>query len=137
MISEDYVDTKMGYEDFSDKQLASSSARLDQLFLEYRDACEAPELSANFMPALWQKIEARQSAAWAFKKISGWFVAASAAASAVLALALFTMPASTSPVYADTYVDALAADHVTEFTLYTEPVHVDYVADYSAGGILE
>ena len=125
----------MQYEDFSD-----SNERLDHLFLEYRDACDAPEVSAGFMPALWQKIEARQSSSWVFKRISGWFVAASAAATAVLALALLSMPsmpAGSNSVYADTYVDALAADHIAEYTLYTEPVHVEKVADYSAGGILE
>jgi len=123
----------MQYEDIS-----SSNERLDRLFLEYRDACDAPELSANFMPALWQKIEARQSSSWIFKKVSGWFVAVSAAASAVLAIALLSTPAvSGGNSYANTYVDALAADHVAEYTLYTEPVHVDKVADYSAGRIIE
>jgi hypothetical protein len=125
----------MKYEDFSD-----SNERLDRLFLEYRDACEAPDLSPGFMPALWQKIEARQSSSWVFKKVSSWFVAASAAATAVLALLLLsmpTLPAGANGSYAATYVDALAADHLAEYTLYTEPVHVDKVADYSAGGIIE
>ena len=121
----------MQHENFS-----NSSERLDRLFLEYRDACDAPELSAGFMPALWQKIEARQSTSWVFKKISGWFVAASAAASAVLALALLSMPVGPTN-YAENYVEALAADHIAEYTLYTEPVHVDTVADYSAGRIVE
>ena len=122
----------MQYEDISD-----SNERLDRLFLEYRDACDAPELSANFMPALWQKIEARQSSSWVFKKVSGWFVAASAAASAVLAVALLSMPSMPAGAYAATYVDALAADHIAEYILYTEPVHVDNIADYSAGRIIE
>jgi hypothetical protein len=121
----------MQYEDFS-----NSNERLDRLFAEYRNACEAPELSAGFMPALWQKIEARQSTSWVFRKISGWFVAASAAATAVLALALLSMP-SIPGGSASTYVEALAADHIAEYTLYTEPVHAEKVADYSAGGILE
>jgi anti-sigma-K factor RskA len=121
----------MQYEDFS-----NSNERLDRLFAEYRQACEAPELSGGFMPALWQKIEARQSTSWVFKKISGWFVAASAAATAVLAVALLSVPGGNSN-YAATYVEALAADHIAEYTLYTEPVHAEKIADYSAGGILE
>jgi anti-sigma-K factor RskA len=125
----------MKYDDFSE-----NNERLDRLFQLYRDACDVPELSPTFMPELWQKIEARQSTSWVFKRVSGWFVAASAAASAVLAIALFAMPsvpASANNIYAETYVDALAADHITEYTLYTEPVHVDKVADYSAGGFVE
>lgn len=123
----------MQYEDFS-----NSNERLDRLFAEYRNACDAPELSAGFMPALWQKIEARQSTSWVFQKISGWFVAASAAATAALALALLSMPSIPGNAnYAATYVDALAADHLAEYILYTEPVHADKIADYSAGGILE
>ena len=124
----------MQYEDIS-----NIDERLDRLFLEYRDACDTPELSANFMPVLWQKIEARQSTSWIFRRVSGWFVAASAAASAVLAIALFTTAPSlsSSAPNAATYVDALAADHVAEYALYTEPVHVDDVADYSAGRIIE
>ena len=122
----------MQHENFSDNE------RLDQLFSAYRNACEVPELSSGFMPALWQKIEARQSASWVFSKISGWFVAASAAATAVLALALLSMPSIPGGNYATTtYVDALAADHIAEYTLYTEPVLAEKIADYSAGGILE
>lgn len=123
----------MKHEDFSE-----NNERLDQLFQQYREACDVPEVSPNFMPALWQKIEARQSSSWVFRKVSGWFVAASAAASAMLAIALLTTPSTPSTSnYASTYVDALAADHATEYTLYTEPVHVDKIADYSAGGIIE
>jgi anti-sigma-K factor RskA len=122
----------MQYEDFS-----NSEERLNQLFAEYRNACDVPKLSAGFMPALWQRIEARQSTSWVFTKISGWFVAASAAATAVLAVALLTMPALPTGTPVSTYVDALAADHLAEYTLYTEPVQVDKIADYSAGGIIE
>jgi anti-sigma-K factor RskA len=121
----------MQYEDFS-----NSNERLDRLFEAYRHACEAPELSAGFMPALWQKIEARQSTSWVFNRISGWFVAASAAAAAVLALALLSMPGGTGN-YAATYVDALAAEHTAEYINYIEPIRGVKVVDYSAGGILE
>ena len=31
--------------------------RLDGLLLAYRAACEPRQVSANFMPELWQKIE--------------------------------------------------------------------------------
>lgn len=122
----------MQHENFSDNE-----QRLDHLFAEYRDACVVPEPSAGFMPVLWQKIEARQSSSWFFRQVSGWLVAASAAATAVLALALLLNPVQGNPIYAETYVDALAADHASEYSLYTEPVHAERVTDFSAGGILE
>ncbi len=37
-----------------------NETKLDALLAEYRDAIPAPEVSKNFMPELWQKIEARR-----------------------------------------------------------------------------
>ena len=34
--------------------------RLDALWAEYRDGTPDPEAGPNFMPQLWQKIEARR-----------------------------------------------------------------------------
>ena len=36
--------------------------KLDALFTEYRAACPDPEPGADFMPALWRRIEARRTA---------------------------------------------------------------------------
>ncbi len=35
-------------------------SELDALFAEYRSACPDPDGGVNFMPGLWQKIEARR-----------------------------------------------------------------------------
>ena len=35
-------------------------SKLDALFAEYRSACPDPEPSADFMPAMWKRIEARR-----------------------------------------------------------------------------
>ena len=44
---------RMNYED--------NEAKLDALFAEYRGAVQEPEPSRDFMPGLWQKIEARRN----------------------------------------------------------------------------
>jgi len=36
--------------------------KLDALFAEYRMACPDPEPSADFMPGMWKRIEARRVA---------------------------------------------------------------------------
>src|SRR5271166_2375434 len=35
--------------------------KLDALFAEYRSACPDPDADVNFLPNLWQKIEARRN----------------------------------------------------------------------------
>ena len=58
--------------------------QLDRLFTKYREACGAPDASANFMPSLWTKIEARQSKGLFFERIARTFVASTMAACGLL-----------------------------------------------------
>ena len=44
--------------------------KLDALFRAYRDACPAPEASANFMPNLWRRIESRQRFTFSFRRMA-------------------------------------------------------------------
>ena len=44
-----------------DPMRGNSEEQIDALFRAYRDACPTPEPGPNFMPDLWQKIEARQT----------------------------------------------------------------------------
>ena len=57
--------------------------KLDVLFQAYRDACVAPEASANFMPNLWAKIESRQSFALSFQRMAKALTTAAVALSSV------------------------------------------------------
>jgi len=82
--------------------------RLDALFRAYHMACEPREVSVNFMPELWQKIEKVQSATFSFRRIARSFVTVAAALSMVLAIIGF-VPRRNSPAYNVTYVEALAA----------------------------
>ena len=86
----------------------SNDERLDGLFRAYRIACEPREVSANFMPELWQKIEKAQNATFSFRRIAKSFVTVAAALSMVLA-AIGFVPTRNSPAYNVTYVEALAA----------------------------
>lgn len=93
---------------------------LDELFREYRSACPDSEPGANFMPTLWQRIEARRG----FWPVFQGFARSAMAACAALALLLLALnfarpeqiPASPS------YTDALVADHSAEKTYYAETV---------------
>lgn len=55
--------------------------KFDSLLREYREACPDVEGSANFMPGLWQKIEARQTVPFAMRRFTRVFVSAAAAMS--------------------------------------------------------
>lgn len=84
---------------------------LDSLFVAYREACPAPDGSTDFMPQLWQKIEARrvETTTSIFKR----FAQACVAATAVLViLSTIMMPSSqdSEVFYSSTYADVLAAD---------------------------
>ena len=80
--------------------------RLDALFRAYRDACPTPEASANFMPNLWQRIEARQTYAFSFKRMANALVTAAVALS--ILLGVYMSVPSSNPYYAQTFVEVLA-----------------------------
>jgi hypothetical protein len=99
----------------------SDDERLDALLHAFRDACPAPEASANFMPNLWQRIEARQSFTFSFGRMAGAFVTAALALS--LALGVFLSLPSSSAYYSQSYVEALAdQDSNADFV---EPVRLE------------
>jgi hypothetical protein len=105
-------------------------ARLDTLFKSYYSACEPRQVSANFMPELWQKIERAQSATFSFQRIARGFVSAAAALSLALAIVAFLPPHLSSPAYNLSYIDALAAHndavaHSTDAVDYVDLTHID------------
>lgn len=87
--------------------------RLDALFRAYHMACEPREVSANFMPELWQKIEKAQNATFSFRRIAKSFVTAAAVLSMALAAAVAFVPTRNSSAYNVSYVEALAANNET------------------------
>ncbi|MBV9295998.1 MAG: hypothetical protein JO145_10535 [Acidobacteriaceae bacterium] len=101
--------------------MTNDDSRLDQLFQTYRASCPDPEPQPDFMPTLWQKIEARRSFGFAFELWARTVVTASAALCVLLLFLNFVSP-SQSHALAPTYVDALMADHTAENTYYTEAI---------------
>ena len=101
---------------------ANDEERLDALFRAYRDACPSPEVSANFMPNLWQRIEARQTYAFSFRRMANAFVTAALALSIALGLYM-SIPRSTP--YSQTYIEALADANTIDTPDIVAPVQLD------------
>lgn len=95
---------------------------LQVLFQRYREVCPDPDASANFMPGIWQKIEARQSTNRVFGRLAGGFVSFAMAVSAMLALFVF-VPAGQNALETGSYVEILAADHADDNGLYFDAVN--------------
>ncbi len=84
---------------------------LNNLFQSYRAACPDVEASANFMPGLWQKIEARVG----FWAIFQGFARTAMTACAALALLLLALNFALTP----------QADHTAEKTFYAETIRLN------------
>jgi hypothetical protein len=84
--------------------------KLDALFAEYRGAFPDPDGGVNFIPGLWQKIEARRmESVSVFRRLAQVCVLATAAIT--LAMAIMIPRIQSEPVYTATYVDVLDAAH--------------------------
>jgi|SRR5579863_2777654 hypothetical protein len=87
-----------------------SGTNLDALFAEYHNAFSDIDGGANFMPNLWQKIEARRmESVSVFRRLAQVCVLATAALT--VAMAILIPRIQTEPVYTATYVDVLDAAH--------------------------
>jgi hypothetical protein len=96
-----------------------TSDDLDKLMRAYHDACPDVEPSANFMPNLWRKIEQHQTFWPTFERLARTGVLAGAIVSFVL---LVLNLAGAHPATAQSYIEALMADHTAEKTYYTEAI---------------
>jgi hypothetical protein len=90
--------------------------KLDSLWAEYRQACPDPEPSANFIPQVWQRIEARRRTSSLLRR---WTEACvMAALTLTLLIAAFLIPRyQRQPVYQSTYADVLAEADTLDYTL--------------------
>jgi hypothetical protein len=86
---------------------------INVLLAQYRGAISDPDPSADFMPKLWGRIEARRGFTLRIKKLTQLFLAGAAAMCLVMTGAL-VLPASHKPPMHSTYVDILAEAHPAE-----------------------
>lgn len=98
--------------------------RLDQLFEAYKAACPDPEPGANFMPTMWQRIEARRSPVLQWVTMSRRALVGAMALCMVLALVMGTAFTS-SQFYQSTYIEALDDDDVPEDLAAMHPVSME------------
>jgi hypothetical protein len=90
--------------------------RLDALWLEYREATPDIDAGPNFMPQLWQKIDARRvETTSVFRRLAQICVMASLALALVMSVVLIPRGANDEVFYSGTYVDALAAEHSNDY----------------------
>lgn len=82
----------------------------DRLLAAYREACVEPDVPADFMPKLWNRIESGQHWTRQIWKWSNGLVAAAAAASLFFVM-LQMLPKRPAVVYSATYLEALADAH--------------------------
>ncbi|PYT18953.1 MAG: hypothetical protein DMG59_02200 [Acidobacteria bacterium] len=85
--------------------------KLDALWSDYREACPDPEPGPDFMPKLWQRIEAQRAATTSvFRRLTAVCVAATAMLTLLMAMVLIPL-VQRLPVYSASYVDELTAQH--------------------------
>ena len=100
----------------------SDDEKLDALFRAFAKACPDREPSANFMPNLWQRIEARQTNAFSFRRMANALVTAAVA----LSIAMGVYMSLPTPVnYSQNYIEALAEAKSLDAPEIVGTVHLD------------
>ena len=101
----------------SSGEKVESGDRLDALFREYRAANADFEPGVNFMPGMWQRIEARRGSSLLVRRWAEVCLLATVALAVLLSV--FVLPSvQRASIYQSTYVDTLAAaDTMTDFAL--------------------
>lgn len=102
---------------------SSDDERLDALFREFAQACPDRDPSANFMPKLWQQIEARQTYTFSFRRMANTLVTAAVALSIVLGVYM-ALP-RTNVYTGQSYIEALADANALDAPDIVGPVHLD------------
>jgi hypothetical protein len=102
---------------------SSDDERLDALFQKFANACPDREPSANFMPKLWQQIEARQTYTFSFRRMANALVTAAVALSIVLGVYM-SIPRSNG-YSSQSYIEALAEANTVDAPDIVGPVHLD------------
>lgn len=90
--------------------MANHDQQLDELLRNYRAACPDTDASANFMPGVWARIEARKkSELWLVRWVNS-FATAAAVVVMVLGIMLYRNP---NPLPQRAYIEKLT-DEISE-----------------------
>jgi hypothetical protein len=90
------------------------NTQLDATFRAYREGCPDPDVSANFMPELWRRIEERQRSVFFLGRWARALVTAAAVLSLGMAAYLYIPHGRNSVFSVESYVEALAAGHAQD-----------------------
>ena len=102
-----------------DRNLSQFDQKLDGLFQAYRDACEAPEPKADFMPELWARIDAKRGFSMTLRRWAQAFVVVGAAACLLLG-GLMVSPLAKPVLEPHTYVEVLDEDQAPDRLIFQE-----------------
>ena len=100
----------------------SDDEKLDALFRAFAKACPDREPSANFMPTLWQRIEARQNNAFSFRRMANALATAAVALSIAMGVYM-SMPNPSN--YSQSYIEALADAKTLDGPEIAGAIHLD------------
>jgi hypothetical protein len=103
----------------------SNDENLDALFRAFRAACPDRDPSANFMPGVWQRIEARQSFTFSFHRMANGFVTAAVALMIALGLYMSIPHRQAAPNSPLSYLEALADANSLDTPEIVGPVRLD------------
>jgi len=101
----------------------SGDDKLDSLWRAYRAACPDREPSANFMPSLWRRIEARQNVTFSMQRMVRGFV--TAAAAVTIAIGVYVSLPRATPASEVNYLEALAEANTLDTPEIVGPVRLD------------
>lgn len=101
----------------------NNEERLDALFRAYREACPDRDPGPNFMPNLWQRIEARQTFTFSLRRMANGFVTAALALS--VALGIYMAIPHSQPYSPQSYIEAIADAQPLDTPEIVGPVSLD------------
>lgn len=106
----------------------SSNAEWTSLVERYREACGSPDGSRNFMPNLWQRIDAKRSRTLRFERAARSLFAAAVGLSLVLGAFLMIPGPQPSAFYSGSFVEEIASANTTANGTFFEPVRLELTA---------
>jgi hypothetical protein len=101
-----------------------SPDQLERLFARYREACPEVEPSANFMPNVWARIDAKRGWMWHLRAYSRRMAVATAAACMLLVGIQIGATWNHDPLISQSYVDILRDSAATEDYAYVPVVEI-------------